>query len=376
MTSFGGPIAHLGYFHNELVSRRKWIDERAYADLVALCQFIPGPASSQVGIALGLSRASYLGALAAWLGFTLPSFIILTSFAFGISELHGPIHLGYLHGLKVVAVAVVAHAIWGMSVQLCSGKIRATIALSAAILASLISSAITQVLIIFLGAIVGLVFLRNEEQLPQVSFIVNFSKKIGILFLGLFFIILAVLPFIANHFDNPIIKQFDSFYRAGSLVFGGGHVVLPLLKNEIVNSEMVSNEAFMAGYGAAQAIPGPLFTFSAYLGAVSTAFPSKLLGATFCLLAIFLPSFLLIVGVLPFWENLRKYANMKFAISGINASVVGLLISAFYNPVWSSAIYNVKDFSLAIGAFLILVFWKFPPWFVVIFCAIIGGLFL
>ena len=374
LTSFGGPIAHLGFFHDEFVVRRKWLDEHAYADLVALCQFLPGPASSQVGMALGFSRAGYLGAIAAWIGFTAPSATLLILFAFGISNLTGAIHLSYLHGLKIVAVAIVAHAIWGMSTKLCPDKTRASMAVGAAILASLTTSAILQIAIIAAGGILGIALLKTNEQLPHSPFSIEASRKTGAFLLTAFVAILIGLPLLANLNSNTTIRQFDSFYRAGSLVFGGGHVVLPLLKNEVVNAGWVSNESFMAGYGAAQAIPGPLFSFSAYLGAVSNVPPAGVMGALICLIAAFLPSFLLVLGVLPFWENLRKFDQMKFAMKGINATVVGLLLAAFYNPVWTSAIFTSKDFAIALGAFLLLMFWKAPSWLVVLLAALTSGL--
>lgn len=376
LTSFGGPVAHLGYFHNEFVIRRKWINEYAYADLVALCQFLPGPASSQVGLVLGFSRSGYSGAFAAWFGFTLPSVIILVLFAMGISNYSNHIHLSWLHGLKIAAVAVVAQAIWSMSVRLCPDKIRATFAIVAAIFASLFSSAIVSIVIIILGGIFGWLLLKKSEQLPHVPFTTKATKTIGAILLLLYFIILISTPIMVSFSNGHAVKQFDSFFRAGSLVFGGGHVVLPLLKNEIVSTGWVTKEAFMAGYGAVQAIPGPLFTFAAYLGAVSKIYPSGVLGASICLIAAFMPSFLLVGGVLPFWEQFRKNDNMKFAIRGINATVVGLLLSAFYNPVWTSAIFNSKDFSVAIVAFLLLTFWKMPSWFIVLLCTIISGLLL
>lgn len=374
LTSFGGPVAHLGYFHDEFVLRRKWLDEHAYADLVALCQFLPGPASSQVGMVLGFSRAGYIGSIAAWIGFTIPSAILLVLFAFGVSSLTGTIHLSYLHGLKIVAVAIVAHAIWGMGTKLCPDKIRATMAIVAAILASLMTSAVAQIGIIAIGGVFGIILLKHNEQLPHSPFSTKSSRTTGAFLLTVFVVILIGLPLLANLHNNIALKQFDSFYRAGSLVFGGGHVVLPLLKNEVVTYGWVSNESFMAGYGAAQAIPGPLFSFSAYLGAVSSVQPSGVIGALICLIAAFLPSFLLVLGVLPFWENLRKFNQMKFAMKGINAIVVGLLLAAFYNPVWTSAIFTAKDFAIAIGAFLLLMFWKAPSWLVVILTAVVAGI--
>lgn len=376
LTSFGGPIAHLGYFHDEFVTRRKWINEHAYADLVALCQFLPGPASSQVGIALGLSRAGYVGALVAWLGFTLPSAVLLVLFAFGVSKFSDYIPLGALHGLKVAAVAIVAQAIWGMSIKLCPDRERASIATVASVIASVFSTGLVQIIIIILSGVFGVFYLRKEQLLPHMPLTTKVTKMVGALLLIIFFSILLLSPLLSQMFQTHAIQLFDSFFRAGSLVFGGGHVVLPLLKNEVVNSGWVTNDAFLAGYGAAQAIPGPLFTFTAYLGAASTAPPSGVFGAAICLFAAFLPSFLLTIGALPFWEKLRKYDNMKFAIHGINAAVVGLLIAAFYNPVWTSGILNVKDFCLLLVAYLLLVFWKTPSWLVVITCALLGGLVL
>lgn len=363
-------MAHLGFFHDEFVSRRKWITEEAYADLVALCQFLPGPASSQVGMALGFLRAGYLGSIAAWIAFTFPSAILLVLFAYGISELSGSIHSSYLHGLKVVAVAVVAHAIWNMSKKICRGAIQIIIAIVSALLVLLISSAFTQIGVIILGALLGILFLRDPVNLPHVPFMRETSRRGGAFLLIIFFLLLSFLPMLAQQTDSIWIKQFDSFFRAGSLVFGGGHVVLPLLSHEVVTTGWVSKEAFMAGYGAAQAIPGPLFSFSAYLGAVSNG----ITGALLCLIAAFLPSYLLILGVLPFWEKLRKFQNMKFAMKGINAAVIGLLLAAFYHPVWTSAIFDLKDLGVALGAFLLLNFTKIPSWLVVILTMLTTGI--
>ena len=375
LTSFGGPVAHLGYFHDEFVSRKKWINEHAYAELVALCQFLPGPASSQVGMAIGLSRAGYLGAIAAWIGFTLPSALLLILFAFGISQFSSVLNSGSLHGLKIAAVAIVAQAIWAMSIKLCTHKIRIGIAVGSAIFIALNPSSLAQITAIIIGGILGILFLRSHDQLPHIPISHKSSKRVGLGLLFIFLSLLIVLPIASKTTQNNTLKQFDSFYRAGSLVFGGGHVVLPLLKTEVVNTGRVSNEVFMAGYGAAQAIPGPLFAFTAYLGAVSNVTPSGLVGALLCLVAAFLPSYLLIVGILPYWENLRKYKNMQFAIQGINAVVVGLLFAAFYNPVWTSAIFSLRDFGVAASAFLLLIFWKVPSWLVVLLCALLGALF-
>jgi len=373
-TSFGGPIAHLSYFHDEFVKRKKWMDEHAYADLVALCQFLPGPASSQVGMAIGLSRAGYLGAIAAWIAFTFPSALILVLFGLGVSKFH--LDHSWLHGLKVVAVAVVAQAIWGMAVKLCPDKGRATVAIIAAIITAITTSAIIQLFVILLGGVVGVLFLRKHQELPHISMQAKVSHTVGGIFLLVFVALLIFLPMAASQGQDQSIKLFESFFRAGSLVFGGGHVVLPLLQAEVVPSGWVSKEMFMAGYGAAQAIPGPLFSFSAYLGAVSQVLPTGWIGAAICLVAAFLPSFLLIIGVLPFWEKMRQYSEMRYAMQGINAAVVGLLLSAFYNPVWTSAIFGPKDFALAAVSFLLLVFWALPSWIVVLFSALVGGVFL
>jgi chromate transporter len=374
LTSFGGPVAHLSYFYDEFVQKRKWLDEHAYSDLVALCQFLPGPASSQVGIAVGLSRAGLIGSIAAWIGFTLPSAVILVAFAYGVSAFHEFLSGGWLHGLKVVAVAIVAQAIWGMGVKLCPDRNRATIALLAAAIATAASSALVQLGIIVGCGLIGFFLLKDPTELPHTPFIVRLSRLSGVVALTVFAVLLLTLPILAKESGHSGVRLFDSFFRAGSLVFGGGHVVLPLLKAEVVNTGWVSSDAFMAGYGAAQAIPGPLFTFSAYLGAVSNLPTSGTLGALICLVGAFMPSFLIVIGVLPFWENLRRHPEIRFAMLGINASVVGLLVAAFYNPVWTSAILSSKDFALALICFLALKFWQAPSWAVVLFSATVGGL--
>lgn len=376
LTSFGGPIAHLSYFHDEFVRKRKWFDEHAYADLVALCQFLPGPASSQVGIAIGLSRAGLLGAIAAWIGFTLPSALLLIAFAFGVSALQGSTAGGWLHGLKIVAVAIVAQALWGMGVRLCPDRKRASIAALAAVGASLLPTALGQVGVILLGAVLGLFFVRGLPDLPHSPLKLRIGSFGGAVSLTLFVFLLIALPLLVSSTGFNELKLFDSFFRTGSLVFGGGHVVLPLLKAEVVNPGWVSADTFMAGYGAAQAVPGPLFSFSAYLGASARIVPSGIEGALICITGAFLPSFLLIIGALPFWERLRKAKQMRYAMLGINAAVVGLLLAAFYNPVWTSALFSPKDFALAIACFLLLIFWKVPSWGVVLFGALVGGLWL
>jgi chromate transporter len=373
LTSFGGPIAHLGYFHTEFVERRKWLNDHAYADLVGLCQFLPGPASSQVGIALGLLRAGYWGAIAAWLGFTLPSAIALICFALGLSQLNGVLSTGGLHGLKVVAVAIVAQALWQMGKSLCPDRLRISMAIVAAVAISLISNALGQIVVIIGGACLGIIFLKKVPSLPVITIPTKVSWWVGILSLTLFFVLLLVLPLLASITQNHLIMLIDSFYRAGALVFGGGHVVLPLLQASIVGEGWVTNDTFLAGYGAAQAVPGPLFTFAAYLGAIAQPEPNGWLGGFIALMVIFLPAFLLVLGVLPFWQKIRHFPTAQRAMMGVNAAVVGILLAAFYNPVWTSAILKPIDFALAIIAFLLLVFWKLPPWLVVLISAL-GGM--
>ncbi len=371
LTSFGGPVAHLGYFRNEFVERRKWFDEQAYADLVALCQFLPGPASSQVGIAIGLLRAGYPGALAAWTAFTLPSTIALVAFAYGLSSLGDALGSGWLHGLKVAAVAVVALAILGMARTLAPDRSRATMAVAAALITFSLPSAWGQIAAIAFGAIAGAVVLRAEAPSDHVALQVPVGRATGMIALLGFVVLLLGLPLLAATIGGRSIELFDTFYRVGSLVFGGGHVILPLLQAEVVPAGWISNDAFLAGYGAAQAVPGPLTTFAAYLGAVIGGWKM----AALCLVAVFLPSFLLVIGVLPFWDDLRQRRATQATLRGINAAVVGLLIAAFYNPVWKTAILGKGDFALAAVAFLLLMMWRTPPWLVVLICAA-GGQFL
>ncbi|CAM4007000.1 Chromate transporter [Bordetella tumbae] len=374
LTSFGGPIAHLGYFRDEFVTRRQWLTERSYADLVALCQFLPGPASSQVGLAIGLSRAGYTGALAAWAGFTLPSAIVLILFALGISSYGDVVPSGVLHGLKVVAVAVVAQAVWGMARNLCPDAPRATLMAAASCFVLLVPSIWSQVAVIVMAAVVGLLWFKPQQASSDDRFPIPIKRRTGVLWLTIFFALLIVLPMLVTVFPNQALAMVDAFYRAGALVFGGGHVVLPLLQAEVVPTGWVSNESFLAGYGAAQAVPGPLFTFAAFLGASMNAAPSGWLGAWICLLAIFAPAFLLVAGALPFWESLRRNARMQAALSGINAGVVGLLLAALYQPVWTSAILAPQDFALVLVALVALMFWKLPPWLVVLGSALGGWL--
>jgi chromate transporter len=373
LTSFGGPIAHLGYFRDDFVVRRKWLDERSYADLVALCQFLPGPASSQVGIAVGLSRAGYAGALAAWIGFTMPSAIALVVFAYGVGALGGTLGEGWLHGLKVVAVAVVAQAVLGMMRSLAPDRGRATLAVVAAAIVLAVPSALAQIGAIALGGLVGVTLLRNTAPSSHVSLPLQVGRSTGAWMLAVFFVLLLGLPVLAAAVSSQGVRLFEAFYRAGSLVFGGGHVVLPLLQASVVPPGWVTNETFLAGYGAAQAVPGPLFTFAAYLGAVMGPEPNGWGGAGLCLVAIFLPSFLLVVGGLPFWDDLRRRPGAQSVLRGVNAAVVGLLLAALYDPVWKAGILNAPDFALAAAAFPLLVMWRTPPWLVVLVSAVAGG---
>jgi chromate transporter len=373
LTSFGGPIAHLGYFRDEYVVRRKWLDEKTYADLVALCQFLPGPASSQVGIAVGQLRAGYAGALAAWAGFTLPSAIALVLFAYGVDAVGGALGSGWLHGLKVVAVAVVAQAVLGMMRSLAPDRERATLAVVAAAIVLAVPSAWGQVGAIVLGGVIGVLRPGKDAPANHVALPLTISRWTGAALLAIFFVLLVGLPLLAAVFPSQSLQLFDAFYRAGSLVFGGGHVVLPLLQASVVPPGWVSNDAFLAGYGAAQAVPGPLFTFAAYLGAVMGPQPNGWAGAALCLVAVFLPSFLLVIGMLPFWDQLRRLPMAQAALRGVNAAVVGLLLAALYNPVWTAGITGPYDFALGVAAFLLLFMWQVPPWLVVILSAIGGA---
>lgn len=374
LTSFGGPVAHLGYFRDAFVVRRQWLSERAYADLVALCQFLPGPASSQVGMAIGLQRAGYLGLLAAWVAFTLPSALVLVAFAYGADALGAEAGTGWIQGLKAAAVAVVAHAVLGMARTLAPDKERAAIAVLGMVLVLLIPSAIGQVLVIVAGALIGLAWLRPgpREARHDDSLAVPVRRRTGLAFLALFLLLLAALPALAALTSNGAVSLVDSFYRAGALVFGGGHVVLPLLEAETVQTGLVDRDAFLAGYGAAQAVPGPLFTFAAYLGAVTQNAPTGLTGAALALLAIFLPSALLIVGGLPFWDGMRRAPQAQRALAGIGAAVVGLLAAALYDPVFTEGITSPRAMAVAAAAFVALTAWKAPAWAVVLAASLIG----
>ncbi|MEY6431851.1 chromate efflux transporter [Thioalkalicoccus limnaeus] len=366
LTSFGGPIAHLGYFRDELVLRRKWLSEAAYADLVALCQFLPGPASSQVGFALGFLRGGLPGALVAWAAFTLPSVALLLAFAYGAAAFGGPLGQDLLHGLKLVAVAIVAHAVWGMARVLAPDRQRATIALGAVLILAFVPSALGQIAAILAGAVAGTLWCRRVDDGGAARLPVVISRRSGILLLAAFFLLLLGLPAAVALWSAPGLALFEVFYRAGALVFGGGHVVLPLLEARLVDPGWVSADAFLAGYGAAQAVPGPLFTFAAYLGAIAEPGPDGVLGAAIALFGIFLPGMLLLMGVLPFWDRLRRDARMGAAMAGTNAAVVGILGAALYQPVWTSAVASSADFALALTAFVLLAAWKAPPWLVVL----------
>jgi chromate transporter len=370
VTSFGGPIAHLGYFRNELVVRRKWLDEAAYADVVALCQFLPGPASSQVGFSLGVLRGKGCwGGVAAWLAFTLPSALILLTFALGAAQFNGPIAEGLLHGLKLVAVAVVAQAIWGMARSLTPDRTRAAIALCAIVIVVLFAGSFGQIAALVVGASAGL-WLCREVAAP-ISGHLNFpvTQRAGIVSLILFVSLLLLPPLVVAATGSQGLALFDAFYRSGAFVFGGGHVVLPLLQAQVVAPGWVGNETFLAGYGVAQAVPGPLFTFAAYLGAVMGPPPNGILGAIIALIALALPGLLLVYGMLPFWDTLRARPAAQAAMRGANAAVVGILGAAFYSPVWTSAVLAPCDFVLALTGFLLLTVWKTPPWIVVVLLA-------
>ena len=367
LTSFGGPIAHLGYFHNEYVQRRRWLTEDAYAEIVALAQALPGPASSQVGMSIGLLRAGLLGMLLAWLGFTLPSAAIMVAFGFGIDAIGDVEDAAWLQGLKLAAVAAVAFAVWGMARTLAPDRERASIAILSAIAVLAWQSAFAQLTVILAAGILGWLLFRRATSLPEVNLRVPAGRTLAVTAWMLFFGLLIVLPILASTSESHGLEVFDRFYRTGSLVFGGGHVVLPLLEREVVAPGWVSEDDFLAGYGAAQAVPGPLFTFSAYLGTVMGPEPNGIAGASIALIAIFLPSFLLVLGGLPLWGVIRTRPGLAGVLRGVNAGVVGLLLAALYTPVWTATIHSASDFAIALAAFGLLVFWKAPPWLVVLF---------
>ncbi|MBM7648975.1 chromate transporter [Bacillus ectoiniformans] len=371
LSSFGGPIAHLGYFHEEYIRRRKWMDEKSYADLVALCQFLPGPASSQVGIGIGVMRAGWIGGIVSFLGFTMPSVIALILFAILLQGIDVK-DAGWIHGLKIVAVAVVAHAIMGMAQKLTPDLTKKAIALAVLVAMLIWPSTWVQVGLILAAAIFGFIYFKQEKKTEDSALSVQLSKRFAGICLALFFGLLIALPILREVTAYDWIALFDSFYRSGSLVFGGGHVVLPLLEQEFVPSGWITKEDFLAGYGATQAVPGPLFTFAAYLGAVMGGWTGGLLATA----AIFLPAFLLILGTLPFWDSLRRNPTFNGALQGVNAAVVGILIAAFYTPIWESSIGSPKDFAFGAVLFSMLVFWKLPPWVIVLTGAAGGFLLL
>ena len=376
LTSFGGPVAHLGYFREEFVNRRRWLSDHDYADLVALCQFLPGPASSQVGMALGLSRAGYGGALAAWLGFTLPSALAMILFALGVVHYGHGLESGALAGLKLVAVAVVAQALWGMARNLCPDATRASLMLLAAAIMLLAPWSWMQLLVILGTGLVGWGLFKPEDLSQTEVLPGQYSRRAGGVCLSLFALLLLGLPVLVLLEPGALLALMDAFYRAGSLVFGGGHVVLPLLQAEVVHPGWVSADHFLAGYGAVQAMPGPLFTFAAFLGAAMPNMISPWLGGLLCLLAIFLPSFLLVAGVLPFWQTLHHYRTLRAALMGVNAGVVGLLLAALYDPVWTSAVHRPLHFVLVLLALGALMLWRLPPWLVVIAGGLVGAVVL
>lgn len=370
LTSFGGPVAHLGYFHNEYVMRRKWIDERTYADLIALSHFLPGPASSQVGMGVGMMRAGVLGGIIAWLGFTLPSVLALF-IAASLLQQSGIVEIGWMHGLKIVAVAIVAHAVWSMGKNLAPDRSRMTIAALACVLVVIWPSAITQVSLIIAAGLAGVYLYRGKQESTPSAEKAPIQKGLGIFCLVLFFLLLFGLPLLSEISGSAWIAYFDSFYRAGALVFGGGHVVLPMLERELVPQGLIDADAFLAGYGLTQAVPGPLFTFASYLGTIMEG----ALGAVIFTVAIFLPGALLIIGAIPFWQQLRGRSGIQGALKGVNAAVVGLLLAAFYDPVFTSAVRGPYDFALALVLFVMLVWWKLPPWIIVLI-GLFGGMAL
>ncbi|HVE09525.1 MAG TPA: chromate efflux transporter [Paraburkholderia sp.] len=373
LTCFGGPIAHIGYFRREFVERRGWLDDDAYSDLVALCQLLPGPASSQVGFSVGLLRGGWCGGLAAWLGFTLPSVLLLLAFAAGAQHLNGPVGDGLIHGLKLVAVAVVAQAVWDMARRLCPDRRRAAIALVAMVALSLLDSPYAQLLVIAAGAALGMVLCNPgvavaTAGMPRAAGF-RVSRGASAVALASFCILLSGLPALSG-LGGRALEVFEAFYRCGALVFGGGHVVLPLLQQQTVATGWVASHDFLAGYGAAQALPGPLFTFAAFLGWSMTAQPNHWSGALLATAAIFLPGLLLVIAALPYWQALRARPSLLAMFDGVNAAVVGLLATALYSPVWTGAIGTAADFAIAAVGFVLLTKWKTPPLAVVAFCAV------
>lgn len=359
LTSFGGPVAHLGYFRAEYVERRKWLDDRTYAELVSLCQLLPGPASSQVGIAIGMLRSGWLGGIAAWIGFTLPSAAALACLAFALEET-GSTGSSWAKWLLLVAVAVVAQAVQGMARPLAPERKTGTIALAAAALTLLWPTSWIQLAILAGAAAAGIGLFKRADQAGTAGTQLEspVRPRAAVWLLVLFFLLLLGLPAAASMFDSRWLTLGDVFYRAGALVFGGGHVVLPMLEPAVAEHGWMSGERFMAGYGAAQAVPGPLFTLSAYVGAGAGGW----LGALVALAAMFLPSFLLVGGALPFWSLIRRQARLQAALTGVNAAVVGILLAALYDPVFTGAVHNALDLCVVLAAYGLLVLWKTPAW--------------
>lgn len=373
-TSFGGPVAHIGYYRAELVAKRRWVTEATFADLIALCQFMPGPASSQTGMAIGLIRGGPLGMFAAWIGFTLPSAVAMTVFAYGAGAIGDLSQAGWLRGLKLVAVAVVAQAVWGMARSLAPDRARASVAVAACLVCLAVPSSLGQITAILLGAVIGLTILPAEPLGADkpVSMGITIPTGVASGLLAMFFALLAGLPILADLTGGHFLHLVDAFYRAGSLVFGGGHVVLPLLQATVVEPGWVDQNLFLAGYGATQAMPGPIFTFAAFLGAVETPGPNGWIGAIVATVSIFASSFLLVGGLLPFWDTLRHRAGVRAALRGVNAAVVGVLLAALFTPIWTGAVHSATDFGLGLVAFLLLVLWPVPPWLVVVLGAVAG----
>ncbi len=382
LTSFGGPVAHLGYYHEEFVVRRRWLTDRAFADIISLCQFLPGPASSQVAMVIGLHRGRAGGALAAWLGFTLPSALLMIGFAYGVGHLGDLAHAGWLAGLKLAALAVVAHAVGSMSAKFCREPVTILIALTGAALILVFPKALTQIGVIAGGAVVGWLSFRRESSAVNTEdparagdLDVFYGSRTGLVLLGIFFFLLAGLPVLRAMTNSPAVAIFASFYRAGSLVFGGGPVVLPLLQTAVVHPGWIDNDTFLAGYGAAQALPGPLFAFSAYLGTLLKPEPHGWVGGLWCLVAIYVPGVLVVFGALPFWLQLRRQVFARALLRGANAAVVGVLLAALYRPVWTSAVHGWGDLVLALLDGFLLVILKWPPWVMVVFSAAAGEIF-
>lgn len=369
LTSFGGPIAHLGYFHRELIERRKWINEGEYAQLLALCQFIPGPASSQLGFVLGLLRGGWGGAIAAFVAFTLPSALLLFAFAALFPQMSGTVGDAAIHGLKLVALTVVAHGVLGMTRQLCPDPQRATIATVAAVLILVSGQAWMQLIVVVLGGFAGLAVCRSARPTQGAGLHLRYGPTLGWTLIATFVVLLVGLPLVADG-GGSLTGIFEAFYRAGALVFGGGHVVLPLLEESVVNPGLISQDEFLAGYGAAQAVPGPMFTLAAYLGARLPESDGGVIGAAVSLSAIFLPGFLLVAGVLPLWRAIMSRPIAARAIAGVNAAVVGLLGAALYDPVWTSAVQGPADIAIALVGFTLLAAWRVSAIVVVIWCVI------